>query len=349
MKFIKPFSLKEIGILLECKIIKKIQKKQDYIYGISDFFSSSEKDIIVLNNLNYLKYLKSIKANTVVLKEKYEKYINKNCIISENPRLELAKIINLCFKSKKKATGFIKSIFIGKNCIISKDSEICGNVSIGENTIIKMGTFLSSNVIIEDNCIIGNKNFIESNSVIKESVETGNRNFIGSNSTIGNTGFGFVKNKFKKWKKIIHLKSVKIGNDVNIGNNTVIDKGVLLNTIISQEVLIDSNVQIAHNVFIGNSSVVAGCSGIAGGSYIGKECMMGGGVLVSDHIFINNNIFITGSSTVIKSITDKGLYSSTLHVKKAYLWNKNLYYINKIIQILKKQKKIINKKLNKNS
>ena len=100
MKFIKPLSLKKISDLLESEIIIKSEKKINYIYGISDFFSSSEKDVIIFNNPNFLKYLNFSKAGLVILKKKYEKYSDKNCIVTDNPRLCLSKLTKLCIKKK---------------------------------------------------------------------------------------------------------------------------------------------------------------------------------------------------------------------------------------------------------
>lgn len=341
MKFIKPISIKELTYIIELKIIIQKKQKLNYIYGISDFFSCSEKDVVIFNNINFLNYLEKNKAGLIILKSKYTKYVKTNYAVSEKPKLILVKLLKLCNKSKKKTHGFLNSIFVGKNSIIASTTKICGNVTIGNNTTIKEKSFISPGVIIGNNCIIGKNCFIKSNSIINDNTIINDKCIIGSNSTIGNSGFGFVKNDITGWQKIKHFGCVYIYKNVIIGNNTVIDKGVFLNTIISTNTIIDSNVKISHNVFIGENNVITGCTGIAGSTHIEKNCLIGGGTMISDHIFINNKTLINGTSVVIKSIKKNGIYSSVLPAIKSFKWNKNLYYLNNISKILKKRYMIV--------
>ena len=178
------------------------------------------------------------------------------------------------------------------NAIIGK------NVSIGENCIIYPGVF------INHNCSIGNNVIIH------------------PNVTIGSDGFGLYKLD-GLWKKIPHVGSVVIEDDVEIGSNTTIDRGMLDNTILKRNCKIDNLVHIAHNVTVGRNTAIAACTGIAGSTSIGDNCTIGGGVGINGHITICNNVNIHGMSMITKSITKEGDYASALAADSVRNWRRN--------------------------
>ncbi len=175
---------------------------------------------------------------------------------------------------------------------------IGSNVSIGKNCIIYPGVFINHNTVIGDNVIIH------------------------PNAVIGSDGFGLYKIK-DVWKKIPHIGSVIIENNVEIGSSTTIDRGLIDNTILRNNCKIDNLVHIAHNVVIGENTAIAACTGIAGSTSIGKNCTIGGGVGINGHIDICDNVHIHGMTTVTKSIKEKGQYASAMAVDNVRNWRKN--------------------------
>ncbi len=172
------------------------------------------------------------------------------------------------------------------------------NVKIGENCIIYPGVF------INHNCSIGNNVIIH------------------PNVTLGSDGFGLYKNG-DLWKKIPHVGSVVIEDDVEIGSNTTIDRGMIDNTTLKKNCKIDNLVHIAHNVTIGSNTAIAACTGIAGSTSIGDNCTIGGGVGINGHISICNNVNIHGMSMITKSITTEGDYASALAADSVRNWRRN--------------------------
>ena len=172
------------------------------------------------------------------------------------------------------------------------------NVRIGENCIIHPGVF------INHNCSIGNNVIIH------------------PNATIGSDGFGLYKLD-GQWKKIPHVGSVVIEDNVEIGSNTTIDRGMLDNTILKRNCKIDNLVHIAHNVTVGSNTAIAACTGIAGSTTIGDNCTIGGGVGINGHITICNNVNIHGMSMITKSITKEGDYASALAADSVRNWRRN--------------------------
>jgi UDP-3-O-[3-hydroxymyristoyl] glucosamine N-acyltransferase len=178
------------------------------------------------------------------------------------------------------------------------NATIGKNVRIGENCIIYPGVF------INHNCSIGNNVIIH------------------PNATIGSDGFGLYKLD-GQWKKIPHVGSVVIEDDVEIGSNTTIDRGMLDNTILKRNCKIDNLVHIAHNVTVGSNTAIAACTGIAGSTTIGDNCTIGGGVGINGHITICNNVNIHGMSMITKSITKEGDYASALAADSVRNWRRN--------------------------
>jgi len=185
----------------------------------------------------------------------------------------------------------------------SMSKDYC-NVTIGEN------------VEIGSNCNIYSGVFINHNTIIGDNVT------LHPNAVVGSDGFGLYKLN-GLWKKIPHLGSVIIENDVEIGSNTTIDRGMIDNTIIKKNCKIDNLVHIAHNVIIGSNTAIAACTGIAGSTTIGDNCTIGGGVGINGHITICDNVNIHGMSMITKSITKEGDYASALAADSVRNWRRN--------------------------
>ena len=99
MKFIRSFSLLEISYFLNLSYCQRNFEYLNYLY-LSEVFNSSFKDVIILNNLYFLKYLNNINCGLAVSKPDFLKYLKFNVILSLNPRLSLSKISTLCLKKK---------------------------------------------------------------------------------------------------------------------------------------------------------------------------------------------------------------------------------------------------------
>ena len=183
-------------------------------------------------------------------------------------------------------------------------SDDYNNVTIGENVKIGENCIIYPGVFINHNCSIGNNVIIH------------------PNVTIGSDGFGLYKID-NLWKKIPHVGSVVIEDDVEIGSNTTIDRGMLDNTILKKNCKIDNLVHIAHNVIVGSNTAIAACTGIAGSTSIGDNCTIGGGVGINGHITICDNVNIHGMSMITKSITTEGDYASALAADSVRNWRRN--------------------------
>ena len=216
---------------------------------------------------------------------------------------------------------------------ISPQAHIDPSATIGANVAIGAGAVIGAGADIGDGCRIeplayiapgvriGTDSHIGAGARLLAGTTTGARVQILANAVIGERGFG---NNFEngRWLPVTQLGGVRIGDDVEIGACTTIDRGAVRDTIIGNGVKLDNQIQIGHNVVIGDHTVIAGSAVIAGSVTFGKYCVVGGACVFTGHITICDGAQFTGHSSISKSVTEPGAYSSGIPAMPARQWKK---------------------------
>ncbi|WP_314888508.1 UDP-3-O-(3-hydroxymyristoyl)glucosamine N-acyltransferase [Cardiobacterium hominis] len=216
---------------------------------------------------------------------------------------------------------------------ISPQAHIDPSATIGTNVAIGAGAVIGAGADIGDGCRIeplayiapgvriGEDSHIGAGARLLAGTTTGARVQILANAVIGERGFG---NNFEngRWLPVAQLGGVRIGDDVEIGACTTIDRGAVRDTIIGNGVKLDNQIQIGHNVVIGDHTVIAGSAVIAGSVTFGKYCVVGGACVFTGHITICDGAQFTGHSSISKSVTEPGAYSSGIPAMPARQWKK---------------------------
>ena len=217
--------------------------------------------------------------------------------------------------------------------VISPQAHIDPSATIGTNVTIGAGAVIGAGADIGDGCRIeplayiapdvriGTDSHIGAGARLLAGTTTGARVQILANAVIGERGFG---NNFEngRWLPVAQLGGVRIGDDVEIGACTTIDRGAVRDTIIGNGVKLDNQIQIGHNVVIGDHTVIAGSAVIAGSVTFGKYCVVGGACVFTGHITICDGAQFTGHSSISKSVTEPGAYSSGIPAMPARQWKK---------------------------
>ena len=99
----------------------------------------------------------------------------------------------------------------------------------------------------------------------------------------------------------------QIGEGCVIYPRCIID----MNADIRPNVFINWGSGIGHDAIMHSHSVVAANVLIAGLSEVGERCMIGNGTTFIDHIHVCDDVTIGGGATVVKDITEKGVYVGT--------------------------------------
>ena len=329
-------SLKELANKFNLKYIGDENHK---VSGVATLAKANTHQLSFLANSKYKSQLKQTKAGIVILSDKDKGKYAGNCLISENPYVDFAKIATLFQNTKPNFKGIHTTAIIAQSAKIGKNVCIGPYCIVGENSEIAQDSHLEAHVTIGNNCKIGNNCQIKANVVISCDCKIGNRVILHPGAIIGADGFGLARDK-DKWIKVPQLGAVQIGNDCEIGANTTIDRGTLDDTILEQDVRLDNQIQIAHNVHIGAHTVMAGCSAVAGSAKIGKNCFIGGGVGILGHLQVCDNVTLQSMALVTHSIRKAGSYSSITPLQKTEDWRKNAVRFKHLDKLARKLQKL---------
>ncbi len=213
---------------------------------------------------------------------------------------------------KKQITAFIvlseapKKTFVDCLHHLFREEEVIREIhpSTVIHPSVKYGKniYIGPNTVIDKNVTIGNDCFIGPNCHIQKGTIIGNRVIIRSNVTIGNQGFGFVKDEAGNNINFPHFGNVIIEDDVQIGSSTCIDRGALSDTFIKEGVKIDNHVNIGHNVQIGRNSLIIAFTWIGGSTIIGDNCWVSPSVLLKNGITVGDNSTLYMGCVVTKDV-----------------------------------------------
>ncbi len=309
------------------------------ISGIAPLHRAAQGEITFLLSGIYKSYLPQSQASAIVMSDEYLSQYSGNALVLKDPKVGYAKIATLFSTLSRQNPGIHPTAVIADTAIIDKTVWIGPHVVIGEHVKIGARSNIGPGSVIGDNASLGEDCWLAPNVTLYSKVKLNDRVVVHSGVVIGADGFGLV-NERGKWLKIPQLGSVNIGNDVEIGANTTIDRGALDDTIIEEGVKLDNQIQIAHNVRIGAHTAIAGCVGIAGSTTIGKHCMIGGAVAIGDHLEITDQVILTGGTSVGHSITEPGIYSSSVTAQPYTQWQRQVIRTRHINELFGRVKKL---------
>ncbi|MHC6528132.1 MULTISPECIES: UDP-3-O-(3-hydroxymyristoyl)glucosamine N-acyltransferase [unclassified Vibrio] len=300
---------------------------------------AAEGHVTFLSNPKYAKHLADCKATVVMVKAAQRELCQGNVLVVDDPYVAFAKVAQALDSTPSPASD------IAPSAVIAEDVRLGSNVSIGANAVVESGVTLGDNVVIGAGCFIGKNATLGANTKLWANVSIYHDVMIGSdclvqaNTVIGSDGFGYANEK-GEWIKIPQIGTVRIGNRVEIGAGTTIDRGALDDTVIEDNVILDNQMQIAHNVHIGYGTAMAGGTIVAGSTKIGKYCIIGGASVINGHIEIADGVTITGMGMVMRSIEEKGMYSSGIPLQPNKEWRKTAARVHRIDEMNKRLKAV---------
>ncbi len=289
--------------------------------------------VTFMSNPRYKKQLAECQASVVMVKESELELCTGNVLVVADPYVAFAKVAQALDVPEKPATGISEAAFI------AADATLGENVSVGPNATIESGAVIGDNAsigagaYIGRNAKIGAGTQIWANATIYHHVEVGENCVFHSSSVIGADGFGYA-NERGEWVKIPQTGTVKVGDRVEIGASTTVDRGALDDTIVESNVILDNQIQIGHNVHISYGRCIAGGTVVGGSTHIGKYCIIGGGAAISGHLEIADGSMISGRAMILKSITEKGVYSSGMPAQPNREWRKSVARLNRLEDML---------------
>lgn len=198
-------------------------------------------------------------------------------LISDNPRLMFAKILNFLDEE----IGFLMS---------QESPMVDPSARIGLHTVLGRGVRIGANSVVHNFVVIG------------DGVQVGENCIIKSGAIIGEDGFGFERDELGLPLRLLHLGSVRIGNNVEIGSLTTVCRGTLADTIILDHAKIDDHVHIAHNCKIGMGAMVVACAEVSGGVVLGDRSWVGPNASIIQKRTIGDDALIGIGANVVRDV-----------------------------------------------
>lgn len=342
----KSYTLGEIAKLIGAELqgdadtkISSIASLEKASMGQISFLVSSRYQLVA--STRHEKLLPSTKASAVLLSPDHASNCPTQMLLMNDPYQGLVRLLDLFQKKSNAKAGIHPTAVIGEDTYIAPSVTIGPHCVIGNNCHIGENTVLKAHTVIDDHVKIGQDCVFYPHVTVYHDVTFGDRVVVHAGAVIGSDGFGLIRDP-QGWKKIPHVGSVIIGNDVEIGASTTIDRGSLDDTVLENGVKLDNQIQVAHGVVIGENTVIAGCTGIAGSTRIGKNCMVGGLTGFADNITIADGVIFTGMAQVVKSIKEPGVYSSGTGILPRKEWHKATARLHNLDNLAKKVRNLEN-------
>ncbi|WP_261815761.1 UDP-3-O-(3-hydroxymyristoyl)glucosamine N-acyltransferase [Vibrio gallicus] len=289
--------------------------------------------VTFMSNPRYKKQLSECQASVVMVKQSELDLCNGNVLVVADPYVAFAKVAQALDIPELPAVGIATSAHIASDAIVGENVSVGPNATIESGAVIGDGASIGAGAYVGRNAKVGAQTLLWANSTLYHHVEVGEKCVFHSGCVIGADGFGYA-NERGEWIKIPQTGTVVIGDRVEIGASTTVDRGALEDTIIESNVILDNQLQIGHNVHIGYGSCIAGGTVVGGSTHIGKYCIIGGGAAISGHLEITDGTMISGRAMILKSITEKGVYSSGMPAQPNREWRKSVARLNRLEDIL---------------
>ena len=305
------------------------------IEGVASLQTAGPRDIAYVSDRKYLPQLENTRAGAVILTETDVAHYSGASLIVANPHLCFSRVASLLHPMPPFSPGVHPTAVVSPAAKVSATAWIGPQAVVEADAVIGEGAYIGAGCYVGAQAVIGARSRLVAQVVLGERCAAGDDCLIHPGAVIGSDGFGFAKDG-EQWQKVPQLGRVIIGNRVEVGANTTIDRGALNDTVIGDGVKLDNQIQIAHNVRIGENTAIAACVGIAGSTVIGKRCTLGGQAGIPGHLEIADDVHVTAASLVTSSISQPGVYSSSLKAEPVEKWRRNAARLHHLDEIARR-------------
>jgi UDP-3-O-[3-hydroxymyristoyl] glucosamine N-acyltransferase len=222
-------------------------------------------------------------------------------IVVADPRSALAGLVELLYPEERPPSGVAAGAIVAEDASIADSAHVGGGARIGARATLGEGVVIHDNASIGADVVVGPFSVVHPNATLYPGVHLGRRVVIHSSAVIGCEGFGYDRTEGGH-RKVPHVGTVLIEDDVEIGACVTVDRAVVGATVIRRGTKIDNLVQVAHNCDVGEHCVLVGQAGLAGSVQLGAWCQIGAQAGVSDHLTVGSGVRVAAKSGVAESL-----------------------------------------------
>ncbi|MGE4263091.1 MAG: UDP-3-O-(3-hydroxymyristoyl)glucosamine N-acyltransferase [Desulfovibrio sp.] len=266
------------------------------VSGVNTLGKAGPGDIAPLLSRKYLPQLATTQAGAVLCEAKHAPQ-GANCLITENPKLDWARIVALFAKPQGCLTGISPQAFVHPDAEIGAGVTLYPFVFVGARAQVGRGATLFPGVYVGEDCVVGAGATLYPNVVLMAGTVLGEGVIIHAGAVLGSDGYGYAQGPAGH-VKVPQVGNVVIGRDVEIGANTAIDRAALESTTVGDGTKIDNLVQIAHNVETGRHCLIISQVGIAGSTKLGNGVVLAGQAGLRDNITLGDGVQVAAQSGV---------------------------------------------------
>ncbi len=224
-----------------------------------------------------------------------------------NPYLAFVEVVELLHPSPPSEPGVHPTAIVAPTARLGARAAVGPHVVVGDGVVLGDDCVLHAGVVLYPRVVVGARFVAHARVVVREDVRIGSRVIIHAGAVVGSDGFGYLP-AANGIRKIPHVGTVVIEDDVEIGANTTIDRAALGATTIGRGTKIDNLVMVAHGCRIGPGSLLAAQVGLAGGTVLGSGVMLGGQVGSAGHLRIGDGVRVSAKSGVHGDLDAGGTY-----------------------------------------
>jgi len=272
------------------------------VKGIATLTEATPEEVSFVSGTRYAEAAAASRAGALIVPDNFQGKVPAALLRVADVEAAVEEALLLFAPAKETPVpGVHPAACVAASARLGADVTVGPGAVIGEDVCIGAGTVVGPGCILERQVQIGAGCRLGANVVVAARCVLGNRVIVYPNSTIGADGFGY-RLVAGRHRKIPHIGTVVIEDDVEIGANCCIDRAKLGRTVIGTGSKIDNLVQIAHNVQIGAHCIIAAQTGIAGSARLGRYVVLGGQVGVRDHVGIGEGAQIAATAAVERNI-----------------------------------------------
>ncbi len=273
------------------------------IRGFASLDRAGPSDVAFLASARYLPYFQRTNAGAVLLPSRFrEVTAGPACrIVVGNPFEAFAEVAATLHVRTQPRWGLHPSASIGRGTrwegrlALGAHARLGHDVQLGRECVIDVFAFVEDGAIIGDRCHIGPHAVVHAGTVL------GNRVTLEAGARVGTSGFRYAASE-SGHRRLPHLGSCTLADDVDIGANTTVDRGSLGETLVGKGTKIDNLVQVGHNVRIGERCLIMAQVGIAGSTVVEDRVMLAGQVGLAGHLTVGAEARVAAQAGVIGDV-----------------------------------------------
>ncbi|MBM3880006.1 MAG: UDP-3-O-(3-hydroxymyristoyl)glucosamine N-acyltransferase [Verrucomicrobia bacterium] len=294
-----PFTIAELAERLGGEVVgdRTVQ-----VSGLAPAERARPGDLTFAENEAYFARADQSAASAILVAGPFQS-ARKVLIRVPQARIAFAKVLPLFFPEPTFPPGIHPTAVVAPTAQVDPTAHVGPYCVIGERVQIGARSVLEGANHIGQDCQIGESVRLFPQVTLYPQTQLGHRVRIHAGTVVGSDGFGYVVDQGQH-RKIAHIGSVIVQDDVEIGANVAIDRGALGPTVIGRGTKIDNLVQIAHNVVTGEHCLLIGQAGIAGSTRLGDYVTLAGQVGLAGHLKIGHRVIVAAQSGVMHDIPD---------------------------------------------